>query len=118
MARVSLLACRMGYECLLMPSLVRLGGVCLSWAMSAGYCQRPPPPFLRPTGMHGAGMWGAVGHTFTVTCIQCVSCCTVVGYSEKEPWGVVGALSIWVVMSPSGAAWLQGSDYEHMVAVW
>ena len=46
-----------------------------------------------------------------------MSCCTVVGYSGHEPRCVIGALSIWVVMSPLGAAWLQGSDYEHMVAV-
>ena len=47
---------------------------------------RPPPPLTSP-GMHGAGLWGAVGHTS----IQYVCCCAVVGPQGQEPWCGGGA---------------------------
>ena len=45
------------------------------------------------------GMWGAVGHM----CIQCVSCCSGVGYLGQEPWCVSGMMSILAVACSMGA---------------
>ena len=48
------------------------------------FCDLTPPlPPCRSAaspGMHGARLWGAVGRT----CIQCVSCCTVMGPEGRE----------------------------------
>ena len=52
-----------------------------------GIC--PPPPF-QSLGMHGAGMWGGVGHTS----MQCVSCCCADGSEGRSR----GALAASVIM--------------------
>ena len=59
----------------------------------------PSPPIPSPfqsQGMHGAGMWGAVGHTG----MQCVSCCRADGSEDRSR----GALAATVFMA-SRARW-------------
>ena len=54
----------------------------------------PPPPPESP-GMHGAGMWGAVGHTS----VQCVSCCRADGSEGRSR----GALAAYGASCPLGS---------------
>ena len=59
-----------------------------------------PPPSLRLLlGMHGNGLWGAVGYKHT----ECAGC------TEQELWSVGGAVYIWSSLQPLWAAFLQGS---------